>query len=123
MQDQPVVSYILVKDSTAGAIYLKTKDPVKQKEYANKLINVADDAIAAVNGGATLSQASLSDLLQSQLAKQDMDFFVKLILSDVIIVLDQIYPTTAPDIEIPEQYRADVVKVFEFMKKGAELFQ
>lgn len=122
MNDQPIVAQIAVKDSVVLAIGLSTKDEGKRQEYAKKLVAASDGALAAIGGEQSLTKEKILEILDRELAKQDMEFFMKMVVQDVILVLDNIYPVEVPTVTIPEEYREDVKKVFEYMKKGASIF-
>ncbi len=122
MKDQPLVSQIIVKDSVVAAIGLSTEDEAKRQEYAEKMVKVADGAIEALESGVAVTKEDVLAILDRELAKQDMEFFMKMIVQDVILVLNQIYPVDVPTVVIPEEHKEDIKNIFEYMKKGASIF-
>ena len=122
MKDQPEVSFILVKNTVVVPNILITDDPLKRKEYAEKLIKVADGAIAAIESETVLSKEKIIEIFNKELAKQDMDVLMKSAIQDLMVVLNMVYPVDIPTVIIPEEYRSQLIQVFGYIKSGASLF-
>lgn len=124
LNDNQMVSRIALKDATILAIGKSSEDPVKRTENAAKLVSVVDSVVQGLEGeSAPISKEGLIALIREEMAKQNIELYMKIVLDDLIIVLDEIYTPEVPTVEIPAQYKADVIKALGYIKEGAAFFQ
>lgn len=124
LKNNELVSRIAIKDTTIIAIGESSKTDEGRKANAQKIADAADQVTAILDGGTgtAISKETIVDTFRRALGGQDMPLYYKVILDDLVIILDSMYKPTIPTVEIPSQYIDDVKKVIGFIKDGTKLF-
>lgn len=124
LKDNELVTRIAIKDTTILAIGESSKTDEGRQANAKKVANAADDVLKMLekNTETTINKESIVDRFRQALGGKNMPLYYKIIIDDLIIILDSIYKVPVPTVEIPAIYAGDIKKVAGYIKDGTRLF-
>lgn len=118
INDNELLSRIAIKDTVIIALD-KSKTP---KQSADKLVNAANQVTDLLEGAGGISKNLIIEKFRQALGK-DLSLGMRIVVDDLILILDEIYKPELPTAEIPEQYKSDLKRVMGYIKEGAKLYQ
>ena len=117
LNNNELISRIAIKDTVIVALDKSSN----QKDAAVKVTSAANKVIDLLEGSGGISKKLIIDTFRKNLGS-DLSLGMRIVVDDLILILDEIYKPELPTTDLPEQYKADSRKVMEYLKEGARLY-
>ena len=117
LNNNELISRIAIKDTVIVALDKSSN----QKDAAVKVTSAANQVIDLLEGSGGISKKLIIDTFRKSLGS-DLSLGMRIVVDDLILILDEIYKPELPTTDLPEQYKEDLRKVMEYVKEGARLY-
>lgn len=122
LNDNEVLSYIAVKNSTAQYIDKTAKTEAGKKAKASRVLAAANKAELFIDTNPTASIGTVVDVVKANANYGGLSIVDKMLIDDLLFIATRGIKEEQTEKSLPDNYVVDLKKVISYIKAGATPF-